>query len=151
VVGLYHDRFIIKSPTSTVLDPYTFQWYEFVLGPSAQGQLHTAIGMFYLELGLLYGYDWIQYSDGVTERNKYHWSTHGLFEFGWGFFVSQRIHIRFFTRLVSPSENQWDEVSKDILGPSGNATTSAFLAAGLAVGYYFPEGREKLVSSLRGE
>jgi len=134
-VTLSYDRVHFEHSGPHVLENINYDWYSGAFGFGPEVDFDTPIGLTYLNVfpSLIVndinggGYNAVQTLTGAS------------IELGYLVFISERFHLRLFTRTLSESGSQWnDVVAIHGLTMPGDVKHSS---SGLAIGYYFPEGK----------
>ena len=145
-LGIYYDyfRFLTDSAQPNELEGTEFRWYILEAGVGPEFGIESSIGHQYLQFIPIYGVNWIQWDLYGSTQNSFKGEFGLDVELGWSLFISEHFNLRVFSRDLFISGEQWGSVLSQDVGRSVVINTQGQITIGIALGYYFPEGRNYL-------
>ncbi len=127
-----------------------FDWYILLAGIGPEVGLDSHVGYFYFQFIPNLG---VSYIRGTGNGRDFSTSPASLAlqaELGYLVFVSSRINLRLYTNTISGFDHAWGEALSSMAGSRVPVATASEGVTGLAIGYYFPEGRNVVKNSVFG-
>lgn len=145
----YFDRFSFKKVPLLQNEEYT--WVSISAGVGVELGLDTPWGYLYYQGIPSMAQNWISNSKKSVSKI----SLEMNWELGFQFFISERITFRIFNRFITGPSSEWETLLSQSSGETFRLNKTSLGILGIALGYYFPEGRtqlkEQLFSSPRSE
>lgn len=145
-LAIYYDRFLFRSkqPLPNEFGEIRYDWYTLYGGVGPEVGIESSIGHQYLQLIPGFGLNWIHWSQGPNQFNDVKMRFAIETEIGWSFFVTKRLNVRLFGRILSMTGDQWQSAIGNTLGRNVEIRNPQLALSGIALGFYFPEVKTSL-------
>lgn len=134
----YFDRFSFNN--SPQLKNQEFTWISVSAGVGVEIGLDTPWGYLYYQGVPSVAQNWISSSKHSVSKT----SLEMNWELGYQFFITERMTIRIFNRFITGPSSTWETLLSQASGESFQLNKTSLGILGLALGYYFPEGRTRI-------